>query len=219
VVVGGGAYAFLGGKGAETVETAAPPPKTATLAPTPAPAVSDAAKMEAEMKALRAQSEAARAPVAAAVDDHLLTPVDRSAAVPIDRPMNAAGTPVAAPTAPTTQAKASSASDHESVGDDAARSGDWGTAAMAYKKAAAMDSRSAKLQLKLGEALLKSGDSNGAMGPLGTAGAGGQARAWKLLGDAARAQGDAAGANSYYQKYLATNPSDAAAVRSLLGGG
>lgn len=90
---------------------------------------------------------------------------------------------------------------------------------MAYKKATAMDARSARLQLKLGEALLKSGDSNGAMSPLGQAGAGGQARAWKLLGDAARQQGDAAGANSYYQKYLATNPSDAAAVRALLGGG
>jgi y4mF family transcriptional regulator len=90
---------------------------------------------------------------------------------------------------------------------------------MAYKKATAMDSRSAKLQLKLGEALLKSGDSNGAMGPLGQAGAGGQARAWKLLGDASRQQGDAAGANSYYQKYLATNPPDAAAVRVKGGKG
>ena len=130
----------------------------------------------------------------------------------------AVASPAVSVEAPPVDAKASSASDHESVGDDAARSGDWGTAAMAYKKATAMDSRSAKLQLKLGEALLKSGDSNGAMGPLGQAGAGGQARAWKLLGDASRQQGDAAGANSYYQKYLATNPSDAAAVRGLLGG-
>jgi predicted Zn-dependent protease len=152
--------------------------------------------------------------VASGPDQLAWTPVNR-AAEPA-KPLPPGGL---APVAQAPAAKDASASDHEAVGDDAVRGGDWSTAAVAFRKAVALDPRNARLQFKMGEALLKSGDAVGAMAPLLDAASRGQMRAWRLLGDAARSQGDVAGANAHYQKYLATQPSDAAEVRALLGGG
>ena len=108
------------------------------------------------------------------------------------------------------------AADHEAVGDDSAGSGDWSTAAQAYKKAAALDARSARLAGKLGRALFETGDTAGARGYLSQAATGGVKDANKFLGHIARQDGDTAGANSAYQQYLKGSPRDAAEIQAII---
>lgn len=107
------------------------------------------------------------------------------------------------------------AADHEAVGDDAARSGDWATARQAYGKAVALDGRNARLLAKLGRAQAKSGDG-AAEATLKKAAGMGARDALKWLGDYAADNGDVSGARGYYQQYLDGNPSDAADVRRKL---
>jgi Tfp pilus assembly protein PilF len=108
------------------------------------------------------------------------------------------------------------AADHEAVGDDSANGGDWSTAAQAYKKAVALDKRSARLAGKLGRALFETGDTSGARGYLTQASTGGVKDAYKYLGHIARQDGDTAGANSAYQQYLKGSPRDAAEIQAII---
>jgi predicted Zn finger-like uncharacterized protein len=108
------------------------------------------------------------------------------------------------------------AGDHEAVGDDAARGGDWATASQAYKKAVALNAKSASLSLKLGRALYESGDYAGAQPALDRAAKAGTKDAYKYLGHIARLQGDTALANSQYQLYLKGSPSDAAQIEQII---
>lgn len=198
----------------------APPTPVTTAPPTPKdaqPAPTDAGKelrdkVKSDIDAQLRSREAG--PITTAPDAMELVPINRGAGS--TPPANGAGlTPV--PPRPTTTA--STANDHLAVANDAARSGDWQTAALAYGKAAAGAPNDAALHLKWGEALVKAGNAAAAVTPLTRAGNGRQARAWKLLGDIARQDGDTAGANGYYEKYLATSPPDAAAVKALMSGG
>ncbi len=198
---------------AEVVTPPAPPAPAAVAAPKADVGKELRDKVKGEIDAQLKSGPAA--PVTSAPDPMELTPINRGAGTPPGVPDGSV--PIAPKPAP--KATASTANDHLAVGDDAARSGDWSMAAQAYGKAAALDGRNAALQLKLGEALMRAGDTGGAQGPLLKAATGRQAKAWKLLGDISRAEGDAAGANGHYQKYLATNPPDAGAVKALMGGG
>ena len=121
------------------------------------------------------------------------------------------GSPVPPP--PASTGRATSAQDHVAVGDSAARSGDWNTAAAAYRKAVGMDPRNAVYNGKLGGALRRVGDVAGAMQALNTAAQGGLNTALRDLGDLSAEQGDTAGALGYYQRYLNTRPRDAAEVQ------
>lgn len=111
-----------------------------------------------------------------------------------------------------------SARDHAAVGDDALNRGDWGAAAQAFRKALSADPRNAVYSGKLGEALLRSGDSGGAMQPLMAGAQGGYNPAWRGLGNAAEAQGDRSGAIGYYQRYLSVRPAprDASQVQQRI---
>jgi predicted Zn finger-like uncharacterized protein len=211
-----GAFMVAGVVAWRSREEPPPAPPLPPVAAAPAPAATSPADATAQLNRELEERlrNAERAPVASGPDQLAWTPVNRAAEAA--RPLPPGGM---APVAQAPAAKDASASDHEAVGDDAVRGGDWSTAAVAFRKAVALDPRNARLQFKMGEALLKSGDTVGAMAPLLDAANRGQMRAWRLLGDAARAQGDVAGANAHYQKYLATQPGDAAEVRALLGSG
>jgi predicted Zn finger-like uncharacterized protein len=221
VVVGMAAAALLAIVGGwwftRTPPPAPTPVTTAPTPPTPATPKPDAGKelrdkVHGDIDAQLRNRDVA--PITTAPDDMELVPINRGATSP-----TAAGGPALTPVPPRTTATASTANDHLAVGNDAARSGDWQTAAIAYGKAAASAPNDAALHLKWGEALVKAGNAGAAVAPLTKAGNGRQARAWRLLGDMARQDGDTAGANGYYEKYLATNPPDAAAVKALMGAG
>jgi tetratricopeptide (TPR) repeat protein len=199
-------------------EPAPPAPPAPPTAEVPAPPKADVGKelrdkVQGEIEAQLRNGPAV--PVTTEPDAHELIPINR--AVPsAGTAVPPSGTPMPVPTA---KVATSTANDHLAVGDEAALGRDWRTAAAAYGKAAALKPTDSALQLKLGEALLNVGDSGNAQRALLAAANGRQARAWKLLGDLATRDGDAAGANGYYAKYLATNPPDAAAIRSRMGGG
>lgn len=108
------------------------------------------------------------------------------------------------------------AADHEAVGDDAARGGDWSTAAIAYKKAVALDPNNARLAGKLGRALFEGEDYSNAQPALDRAARAGTKEAYKFLGHIARLQGDTALANSQYQLYLKGSPRDAAEIEQII---
>lgn len=112
----------------------------------------------------------------------------------------------------------STARDHAAVGDDALNRGDWSAAIQAFRKALSADPRNAVYSGKLGEALLRSGDSGGAMQPLMAGAQGGYNPAWRGLGNAAEAQGDRSGAIGYYQRYLSVRPAprDASQVQQRI---
>jgi predicted Zn finger-like uncharacterized protein len=220
----------------------APPPPVAgtTAAPTPKAGstqdIRDAinADLEATLRAnpgdptpLPATETPVGAPpdkgTVAGRDPDTLTPVRNGVpegARPIDRgPRSSGGS--SATTAPSMQVTDQSAADHESIGDDAAGSGDWAMAAQAYKKAVALDGRNAKLMSKLGRAQAEAGDG-GAGATLQKAAQMGAKDAWKWLGDLAARQGDPGGAVGHYRQYLDTSPRDAAEIEkkiSQLSGG
>ncbi|MFZ5475136.1 MAG: zinc-ribbon domain-containing protein [Myxococcota bacterium] len=135
--------------------------------------------------------------------------------VPVRRPE----TPTAPPQAPSQQGRDPTAADHESVAIDAARGGDWSTAAKAYGKAVALDPKNARLQLAYGDAQYRAGDATAAQPTLQKAAQLGARDAWKLLGHIAREQGDIPGANSAYTEYLKGNPKDRAEIERLMSGG
>jgi predicted Zn finger-like uncharacterized protein len=95
----------------------------------------------------------------------------------------------------------SSARELEAAGDAAARSGRWSEAAKSYQEAVKKSPKDASLLLKLGEAQYKANNTAAAEATLKKAvsmGAG--AAAYQLLGDIAKANGDDAGAQDWYEK-------------------
>ncbi len=106
--------------------------------------------------------------------------------------------------------------DYASDGDAAMRRGDYRAATTAYTKAVSMEPSNGVYNGHLGEAMVRAGDSSGAMSPLMNAASAGYAPAFKELGNIAAARGDKAGAIGYYQSYLATSPRDAASVQATI---
>lgn len=103
--------------------------------------------------------------------------------------------------------------DDEGIGDAAMKSGDYGTAVIAYQKA--VESGKASAKVKLGEAQFQSGDDAGGTATL-TAAAKSSPKAYKVLGQLKEGAGDAAGAKLAYNEYLKSNPKDAAAIKAKL---
>lgn len=112
--------------------------------------------------------------------------------------------------------QAMTSADAASAGDDSARRADWTGAVSAYGQAVALDPKSATYRYKLGNAQLKAGQPDEASVTLQEAAQLGSKDAWKLLGQIAKDNGDNSGASSYYQKYLATKPKDAADIEKIL---
>lgn len=119
-------------------------------------------------------------------------------------------TPVAA-----TQAAASGA-DYAAAADGEAKSSNWSKAIDGYQKALGLEPGNGSYLYKLGTAQYRSGDADGAKAALQQAAEKGQSAAWKTLGNISKEQGDTTGASSFYQKYLATNPKDAAEIQAML---
>ncbi len=142
------------------------------------------------------------------------TPVVRSGVPEGARPV-VPKNPGTATATPGVQEAETSAADHEAVGDDASRGGDWATAAQAYQKAVSLDGKSARLMSKLGRAQLESGDA-AAQATLQRAAQMGAKDAQKYLGDLAARNGDAAGAVGHYQTYLQGSPADAAEIQKKI---
>jgi predicted Zn finger-like uncharacterized protein len=109
-----------------------------------------------------------------------------------------------------------SARDHAVVGDRALGRSDYATAVTAYRQAMSMESNNPVYADKLGVALMRSGDLNGAGNYLNQAATGGHNRAHDHLGDLSAKQGDNAGAISHYQRYLQSGPSDAVIVQQKI---
>lgn len=135
------------------------------------------------------------------------------------------GTPVAGqpkppapptPNAPSQSASDASGADYAAAADGEARSGNWSKAVQGYQQAVALEPSNGTYLRKLGEAQYKSGDADAARGTLVQAASKGQKSAYKTLGQICKEQGDTTGASSFYQKYLATNPPDAAEIQAVL---
>jgi predicted Zn finger-like uncharacterized protein len=114
----------------------------------------------------------------------------------------------------------STASTVDTAGDCQAfvRQRSWGQAVMACKMAVNANPGNPALKVNYGMALYEQGDAGSAKVQLGGASSGGSTdpRIDKYLGHIARDFGDVPGASSYYQAYLATNPSDKAAIQAEL---
>ena len=108
------------------------------------------------------------------------------------------------------------ARDYLQVGDQAARGQRWAEAETAYSEALKLEPRNAEIRSRYGRSLFRKGDMGQGEVELRRAAAEGAVSAYKYLGHLAREQGDIAGANTHYQTYLRSNPSDAAAVQSLI---
>lgn len=204
-------YFFL-----RTPDVVVPPPRTAVTQPPPGPTATDRKDLQDELReelenvegpGLDEEPEADPWEVAAEPELRPVVPKEvrdrRQANAPSPTPSSGGG-------------QATTARDHEAVGDSAARNGSWSQAASAYRLAAEQDPRNAVYNGKLGMALKKSGDTSGAMSALTIAAKGGYSVAWRELGDLSAQQGDTAGAVGYYQSYLRTSPRDAAEVQQKI---
>ncbi len=98
------------------------------------------------------------------------------------------------------------------------RQRNWGQAVMACKMAVNANPGNPALKVNYGMALYEQRDPGSAKVQLAGASSGGSTdpRIDKYLGHIARDFGDVPGASSYYQAYLATNPSDKAAIQAEL---
>lgn len=103
--------------------------------------------------------------------------------------------------------------DDEAIGDEAMKSGDYGTAMIAFQKA--VDAGKSSAKVKLGEAQFRSGDDAGGTATL-TAAAKSSPKAYRVLGVLKEGAGDAAGAKLAYGEYLKSNPKDSAAIKAKL---
>jgi predicted Zn finger-like uncharacterized protein len=206
-----------------TTPTATAPARPAAPTPTPTPSPTvDPTIQQISSDLAAAQDRAPALPSAEEEEARVLIPVRRDGTgVPEGaravKPSEGATTGSSA-----MKTSAASAADHEQAGDAEAAAGKWSTAASAYRKAVSLDTKSANLQFKLGNALYRAKDDS-ASGALETAARLGRADAYRLLGDIAAEQGDVSGAMSRYQQYLKTKPKDAAEIerrmRELSGSG
>lgn len=108
---------------------------------------------------------------------------------------------------------ATTPADHYSAGRSAFNAGNYPLAVQGFRQAVSGAPTNAEYRYYLGLALDRTG-SGEAVRELVEAGRLGSRSAYKLLGDILGRQGDVSGAVGYYQQYLATNPSDAAAVQA-----
>jgi predicted Zn finger-like uncharacterized protein len=93
--------------------------------------------------------------------------------------------------------------------------GDYSSAIRAFQAALSMAPGDPQASYYLGFCLYMSGSGDAAEQPL-LAGQSASTQAYKYLGHIYRDRGDSAGARGYYQQYLATSPSDAAAIQAEL---
>ncbi len=119
-------------------------------------------------------------------------------------PAMAAGMQTSAPTSP---------ADHFSAGRTSLNASNYSQAVQGFRQAVTGAPNNSEYRYYLGYALDRSGSSE-AVGELNQAARLGNQQAYKLLGDISGRQGDVSGAVGYYQQYLATNPSDAAAIQA-----
>ncbi len=211
----------------------APPEATAPAPAIPPPGGDGRSIKERMDQEIRESIAKNPAPPPVADEEPTLTPINRGAqaggAPPPAPGMQSAPAPgmrtapSAVPSAvPSAQQRDATAADHEALGDDAAKQGDWGMAITAYEKAVSMNGSDGRLLTKLGKAQYQAGDYGGAQGTLEKATKSGSKDATKYLGDVARAQGDLPGAKARYEQYLKGSPRDAPEIQKLirsLGGG
>lgn len=127
----------------------------------------------------------------------------------------------AVPTDDATTVRPLTAADHAAAGDTSAQSGNWSGAVEAYSQAVALSPNSGDYRARLGKALYFRADHGAAERELKNASRLGATdpEVSKYLGYIAKAQGDLAGANGYFNEYLSGNPPDADAIRREMGGG
>jgi len=193
------------------------PATTSTAAPPSAPDPEAVREKVREELQRELQSAGPAEPINVAPEQPQLIPVKpkdrgREPAAPLSTTSTTTQAPAAASsgqavTAPTT------ARDYADAGDDAWRRADYKTAAKAYGSAAGLEPGNATWQGKLGRALYKTGDLNGASAALAKAGSGGWTEASKWRGHIARDQGDKSGALGFYYEYLKSSPPDAAEIQ------
>ena len=226
----GGGYLFLQGQGGG--ET--PPAPTPTPAPQEgagAPSGEDVRKdvngeIEKGLQPVTPETQAAQDEAFKVEGDQELIPVGprggstSGSSARRDTPPPSGGS---APPPSSGGGQTSSAADHAAVGDAAMRSGDYAGGATAFRNAVSADPGNGTYNGKLGECLVRTGQGEAAIPYLNKAAGRRYMRAERLLGDVYKQQGDTAGAITHYQKYLASNPPDAAEVQAeiarLQGGG
>ena len=88
---------------------------------------------------------------------------------------------------------------------------------VAYSQASKKEPRNASIRVRLGVAQYNAKDMSGAQSSLESAiQLGAKGEPLRVLGDIYASNGDVAGARDYYQRYLAGNPRDKAAVEQKL---
>lgn len=113
----------------------------------------------------------------------------------------------------TVEVGAATPADHYDAGRSALNAANYSGAVQGFRLAVGGAPNNAEYRYYLGYALDRTGSSE-AIGELNQAARLGSKQAYKLLGDISGRQGDVSGAIGYYQQYLATGPSDAAAVQA-----
>jgi predicted Zn finger-like uncharacterized protein len=113
----------------------------------------------------------------------------------------------------------SSASELAQEGKRRAESNDWTGASQYYQQAVDKEPSNRTYLEGLGEALYRSGQNQSAKETLLTALNLGSVVANKWLGFITKDDGDIAGANKYFTKYLESNPSDASQIEQVMRGG
>lgn len=114
---------------------------------------------------------------------------------------------------------AQSPSDHASEGRLKASTNDWNGAIESFQKAVDAAPNQIGYQEDLGEALYRGGQSAQAKSVLQRALNSGSIKANKWLGYISRDEGDIAGSNQYFQKYLDSNPPDSGQIEQVMRGG
>ena len=120
---------------------------------------------------------------------------------------------------PATPSNAQSPEGLASEGRQKAATGDWNGAAEAFQKAVDAAPNQIGYQEDLGEALYRAGQSSQAKSVLQRALNSGSVKANKWLGYISRDEGDIAGSNQYFQKYLDSNPPDSSQIEQVMRGG
>ena len=207
------ALLLAGGMWYVTQGPGAPAP-TPTPAPTPASTVD---KDQIRKGIIEGMTPVETPEPAPSIDPKLLEPTlvpvgPRGTLTPVPPP---GGVP--ANNGSTVSQKESTAAEYLEAGVSAERAGRWAEAVAAYTQASKKDPRNSSIKVRLGVAQYNSKDLNGAQTSLESAiQLGAKGEALRVLGDIYAANGDVAGARDYYQRYLAGNPRDKAAVEQKL---